>query len=143
MSLLPVIALCLLVLPCRVQGIYIHLLRLVKSSDDDSLDPIWRNILPLSASSEERNIATPMFWHIHKSGGTTVHDVLGSCLNLTVASHIGIDNGHESDQVRKMILIEISEKVLENVRQRHWSCIFISMFDGIRSEIKTDHNLSK
>jgi hypothetical protein len=136
-------AFCCVLLTCRVQAAYFQTLQARISSEDDRLDPIWKNILPLSTTSVERNLATPMFWHIHKSGGTTVHDVLGSCLNLTVASHIGVDNGHDSDQVRQMILIEISEKVLENVRQRHWSCMLFSMFDDTSSEIKTDHNLSQ
>jgi hypothetical protein len=96
---LPWIKVCSLLLLCRIQGRYFQALRMRISSEDDILDPIWSHILPLSATSYERGLATPMFWHIHKSGGSTVHDVLGSCLNLTVASHIGVDNGHDTDQV--------------------------------------------
>jgi hypothetical protein len=91
---------CCLLLLCRVQGAYFQTLRQRKSAEDDILEPIWKHILTMPATSGERGLATPMFWHIHKSGGSTVHDVLGSCLNLTVASHIGVDNGHGADQVR-------------------------------------------
>jgi hypothetical protein len=100
MTLFRFILSCWVILPGRYNVVGAQFLRIAKDSRNDALDPIWNHILPVLASSNDRAHATPMFWHIHKAGGTTVHDILASCLNLTVAAEVGVRNGHDTDQVR-------------------------------------------
>mmetsp|Transcript_16726 Transcript_16726/g.25276 ORF Transcript_16726/g.25276 Transcript_16726/m.25276 type:complete len:95 (+) Transcript_16726:39-323(+) len=57
------------------------------------------HLLDVTSRYEERQYATPLFWHIHKAGGTALHDFLSSCLNMTVASEVGILDGHDKDEV--------------------------------------------
>mmetsp|Transcript_66081 Transcript_66081/g.97877 ORF Transcript_66081/g.97877 Transcript_66081/m.97877 type:complete len:190 (+) Transcript_66081:1421-1990(+) len=40
----------------------------------------------------------PFFWHIPRAGGATMNDVLGSCLQLTLASDAGGRDGHDKDK---------------------------------------------
>lgn len=46
---------------------------------------------------------TPFFWHIPKSGGTTVHQFAASCLRLTVASNVGVLFGHADESKLHLI----------------------------------------
>jgi hypothetical protein len=41
----------------------------------------------------------PVFWHIPKSGGSTVKDIMGSCHRFVMASEAGIRAGHDNDTV--------------------------------------------
>ena len=65
-------------------------------------NPVWNNVVDV-ASSLDPNNATPLFWHIHKAGGTSLHDFLSSCLNLTLAAEVGVLGGHELDQVCRFV----------------------------------------
>jgi len=38
----------------------------------------------------------PFFFHIPRSGGSTVKDIMGTCLGLVIASEAGADHDHES-----------------------------------------------
>lgn len=58
------------------------------------------NVLPIEAP---RANYSAMFWHIHKSGGTTVKNFASVCLNLTLASEVGIREGHINDQVTVLV----------------------------------------
>ena len=40
----------------------------------------------------------PTFWHVPKSGGSSIKDVAGSCHRLVTASNIGTRDGHENDE---------------------------------------------
>ena len=40
---------------------------------------------------------TPMFWHIPKSGGSRIKDVMGGCHRLVQATEFGITDGHGGD----------------------------------------------
>ena len=52
---------------------------------------------------------TPMFWHIPRSGGTTIKTLLGTCLQQVVASEVGVMDGHDKDTVSlKFLLFENS-----------------------------------
>jgi len=44
-----------------------------------------------------RRKATPVFWHVPKAGGTTVHDLVADCLHYIVAAEVGILGGHDDD----------------------------------------------
>ena len=41
--------------------------------------------------------AVPMFWHIPKSGGSSIKNVIGGCHRLVIASEFGITDGHDLD----------------------------------------------
>jgi hypothetical protein len=49
---------------------------------------------------------TPVFWHVPKAGGTTVSDLLASCLQLTIAAEVGILDGHLMDTKLEVVDIE-------------------------------------
>lgn len=59
-------------------------------------DPIMDH---LASMSEEVTYYTPFFWHIHKAGGTTLHDFISDCLNFIVASEVGVLENHQNDEV--------------------------------------------
>ena len=69
-------------------------------------NPVWNNIVDVASSSPDVNSVTPLFWHIHKAGGTTLHDFWSSCLNLTLAAEVGVLDGHQMDQVRHIVDVE-------------------------------------
>ena len=52
---------------------------------------------------DARDNVTPLFWHVHKAGGTTVQDLASHCLDMVVASEVGVLKGHDQDNVRKQI----------------------------------------
>ena len=64
-------------------------------------NPVWNNVVDVASSLDPNNSPTPLFWHIHRAGGTTLHDFLSACLNLTIAAEVGVLDGHEMDQVRR------------------------------------------
>jgi hypothetical protein len=39
----------------------------------------------------------PIYFHIPKAGGSTVKDVIGSCLRMVMASEFGVTDGHDKD----------------------------------------------
>ena len=43
---------------------------------------------------------TPVFWHVSKSGGTTMEDIFTKCFDFVVASEVGVLDGHGEDEVR-------------------------------------------
>ena len=43
----------------------------------------------------------PVFFHIPKSGGSTIKDVMGTCHRFVMASEAGVTDGHIDDTVRK------------------------------------------
>jgi len=47
----------------------------------------------------------PFFWHILKSGGTTVKDAAGMCLGKVEASESGVLDGHGNDQSLQKVQI--------------------------------------
>jgi len=58
------------------------------------------------------DIDVPFFWHIPRTGGTTTNDVLGACLELSLAANSGGKN-HESDQELKVM--ELGSKQIKYV----------------------------
>ena len=43
------------------------------------------------------------YWHIPRSAGATINDVLGGCLKLTIASDAGGRQGHDQDEMLKEV----------------------------------------
>lgn len=70
------------------------------------------NLADIDESPTQEGQDLPFYWHIPRTGGTMMNDVLGTCLNLKLASDAGGRNGHDKDEVshvfecRKYILHE-------------------------------------
>lgn len=93
--------------------------RQLRHEDGGPTNPIWNHLLDVNSAEQDRQHATPLFWHIHKAGGTTLHDYFGSCLNLTIAAEVGI-KGHEHDQVcREGMCTSRLSLPLANTSQHH------------------------
>jgi len=82
---------------------FLSLSLVLASSNGDS---VMDHLLDVTANIEERQNSKPLFWHIHKAGGTTLHDFLSLCLNLTVAAEVGIKEGHDQDQELAEVIID-------------------------------------
>jgi hypothetical protein len=41
----------------------------------------------------------PVFFHIPKSGGSTIKDIMGTCHRFVLASEAGVTDGHDQDTV--------------------------------------------
>lgn len=52
------------------------------------LKDVWDPLEPMD---------TPVFFHIPKAGGTTIKNVVGTCHRLTMATEVGVMNGHDKD----------------------------------------------
>lgn len=63
------------------------------------------SIKAMAYNDERRQLSkiTPLYWHIPKAGGTTVHQFAASCLGLSVASNIGIMFGHANETTLQLI----------------------------------------
>jgi hypothetical protein len=63
----------------------------------------------------------PFFWHVPRTGGGTMNDILADCLQLTVASNAGVWEGHGHDEALKVVKFD------------HYTYVNVdlSTFDGI------------
>jgi hypothetical protein len=52
------------------------------------------------------SIFTPYFFHVPRSGGQTIKDVVSLCLNKVQASEVGIRNGHHQDSQLQIVTID-------------------------------------
>mmetsp|Transcript_8496 Transcript_8496/g.12362 ORF Transcript_8496/g.12362 Transcript_8496/m.12362 type:complete len:395 (+) Transcript_8496:114-1298(+) len=49
---------------------------------------------------EENDMSVPLFWHIPKSGGSTMKGILAACYRMCMASDsFGVRGGHDQDEV--------------------------------------------
>jgi len=64
-----------------------------------NLPIVFENIADVG--SLQRGTDTPIYWHILKSGGTTMKHVFGQCLNLVVADEK--NHGEENVSVQELI----------------------------------------
>ena len=51
----------------------------------------------------QRGIDVPFYWHVPRSGGGTVNDILGSCLHLTLAADAGGSEGESGVEMLKVL----------------------------------------
>jgi hypothetical protein len=77
---------------------------------ETNLTDIWE---PYDRNGSSRK-DTPIFWHILKSGGTTVKDYSSDCLNLVLSNEQGIQFGHDADTVIQVMQVP-SERRFINV----------------------------
>ena len=66
----------------------------------------------------------PLFWHVLKSGGTTVKDAIGMCLNKVEASESGVLDGHISD--RHLQKIKIGQGPIQYVNGKRMTFYYSS-----------------
>lgn len=51
----------------------------------------------------QRGIDVPFYWHVPRTGGGTVNDILGSCLHLTLAADAGGSEGPSEVEMLKVL----------------------------------------
>jgi len=51
----------------------------------------------------QRGIDVPFYWHVPRSGGGTMNDVLGTCFHLTLAADAGGGEEHGQEQTLKVL----------------------------------------
>jgi len=82
--------------------------QLVKESDEQrkypvqyevQVPPVFDGLANVDDMLFQRGIGIPLYWHIPRSGGGTMNDVLGSCLHLTLAADAGGSQGHDQHEV--------------------------------------------
>lgn len=72
----------------------------------------------------------PFFWHILKSGGTTIKDAIGMCLGKVEATGSGVLDGHGSDSQLKKV--RISNGTIE------YANVDTTTLDGIARAVSFD-----
>lgn len=46
---------------------------------------------------------TPLFFHVPRTGGSTIQDLLAFCLEIVTASEVGVVDGHDQDDELQLI----------------------------------------
>ncbi len=64
-------------------------------------------------TTQSRKSDSNFFFHIPRSGGQTIKDIVGKCLRMTLASEVGVRDGHADDTVLQVI--EYNEAKYVNV----------------------------
>lgn len=63
-----------------------------------NIDSFYADVLSPRQTSD-----TPVFWHILKSGGTSMKDIFGQCMGMVEASEAGVLDGHINDSTIQKI----------------------------------------
>ena len=71
--------------------------------NDTEVPPIFGMSHFKDTSEPYHKSDVPTFWHVPKSGGSTIKDVAGSCHRLITASNIGTLDGHENDEILQIV----------------------------------------
>jgi len=69
-----------------------------------------------------KQVDLPFFWHVPRTGGTTLNDILAECLQLTVASNSGVFEGHGDD---------VELQIVHFDRHYNYVNVDLSTFEGI------------
>lgn len=56
--------------------------------------------------AEYSTAQTPFFFHVPRSGGQTIKDVVGLCLGKTQACEVGVRSGHQTDTQLQVVTID-------------------------------------
>lgn len=62
-------------------------------------------------SSPTRSSDTPFFFHVPRSGGQTIKEIVGECLGMIQASEVGIRDGHGQDPNLQVIDVKNAQYV--------------------------------
>lgn len=65
------------------------------------IPPAFLNLADVDDPQNKK--ALPFFWHVPRSGGTTVDNILSKCLNLVLASNVGGLQGHNEDPMLQVV----------------------------------------
>jgi hypothetical protein len=63
-------------------------------------NPTWLELMPTGSEP-----LIPTFWHIPKTGGSTIKAILGNCHFKRMASEVGVLNGHDKDEKIEVVHI--------------------------------------
>ena len=67
------------------------------------LPPPFQALANVDSGPFQRGIDVPFYWHVPRSGGGTVNDILGSCLHLTLAADAGGSEGDNGVEMLKVL----------------------------------------
>lgn len=67
------------------------------------LPPVFDALADVDDLIFQKGIDIPFFWHVPRSGGGTMNDVLGSCLHLTLAADAGGSEGNGQEETLKVL----------------------------------------
>jgi len=76
----------------------------LRSGNETRRDSILDNFA--DSMSEFQDTMTPFFFHVPRSGGQTIKDVVGLCLQKVQANSVGIREGHELDTTLQVVTID-------------------------------------
>ena len=72
-------------------------------------EDIEDNLIDTKSFFEMNAKATPFYWHVAKSGGTSVQDRYAHCFGLLEASEIGAMNGHDKEETLRVVEVNESK----------------------------------
>lgn len=72
-----------------------------------ALPPALEGLTEVYDTEYDTEYDVPVFWHVSKSGGTTMVDIFSTCLKFVVASEVGVLEGHDKDE--KLAVVELNE----------------------------------
>lgn len=71
--------------------------------DTPQLPPQFQALANVDSGPFQRGIDVPFYWHVPRSGGGTVNDILGSCFHLTLAADAGGTEGDNGADMLKVL----------------------------------------
>jgi hypothetical protein len=80
------------------------------------------NLIDTKTFDKTNGRATPFYWHVAKSGGTSVQDRYAHCFGLIEASEIGAMHGHDKEETLKVVEVNESKNHVN---------VDVSSLDGI------------
>ena len=81
---------------------------------DDHLADLTEPLLPNDGGTRTD---LPLYWHVAKSGGTTIKELVGTCYGLTLASEIGANLVGQGDS--ELRVVEARGKINNDYMGRH------------------------
>lgn len=63
----------------------------------------FQSLANVDSGPFQKGIDVPFYWHVPRSGGGTVNDILGSCLHLTLAADAGGSEGESGVEMLKVL----------------------------------------
>jgi hypothetical protein len=82
------------------------------STDQTLIPPDLANLADLSDPYSKQLKEMPFFWHVAKSGGTSVKHMYSDCYGLVEACESGVAEGHLRDITLKVVTLESGWKFL-------------------------------
>lgn len=85
-----------------------NLLARQRQTDSDAaagivLPPAFQVLADVSDLPLRKGSDIPFYWHVPRTGGGTMNDILGSCLRLTLAADAGGSEGHGQDETLNVL----------------------------------------